>query len=175
MSQTGEADLMPTSNEEIFLEKMERYTHSMNGVPVDRVSIPVADLLRLIRMAAAGWDAETQQAQHPDDEAIDHFAAAMRDKMRRSREQKGRGGWQAAPSARLTYLLVEHLEKGDPVDVANFAMMLHQNGQRLDELVVYAYRKAVGNKVITCRQDVEGEQVSEKSAINIIADEWPLS
>ncbi len=34
----------------MFLEKMARYAHSMNGVPVDRVSIPAADLLRLIRM-----------------------------------------------------------------------------------------------------------------------------
>ena len=29
------------------------------------------------------------------------------------------------------------------MDVANFAMMLHQNGQNIDEAVVQAYRKAV--------------------------------
>lgn len=135
--------MITKENEEAFLEKMERYTHSMNCVPGGRVSIPAADLLQLVRMAAAGRDAETHQTRHPDDEAIDHFATAMRAKMRRSREKKGRGGWQAAPSAHLTYLLVEHLEKGDPVDVANFAMMLHQNGQNIDEIVVQAYRKSV--------------------------------
>ncbi len=136
---------MTRENDETFLEKMERYTHSMNSVPVDRVSIPAADLLQLIRMAAAGRDAVTHQTRHPDDEAIDHFAATMKAKMRRSREKKGRGGWQTAPSSRLTYLLLEHLEKGDPVDVANFAMMLHQNGQSLHEATVYAYRKAIAS------------------------------
>ncbi len=85
----------------------------------------------------------SEKNEHPDDLAIDAFAEAMKAKMRRSREEKGRGGWQAAPSAHLTYLLVEHLEKGDPVDVANFAMMLHQNGQNIDEIVVQAYRKSV--------------------------------
>ena len=134
---------MTREHEESFLDKMERYTHSMNGVPVDRVSIPAADLLQLIRMATDGRGTETRQERHPDDMAIDAFAEAMKAKMRRSREEKGRGGWQTAPAAHLTRLLVEHLEKRDPVDVANFAMMLHQTGQRLDELVVHAYRKAV--------------------------------
>ncbi|MCL4526486.1 MAG: hypothetical protein M1492_08325 [Gammaproteobacteria bacterium] len=82
-------------------------------------------------------------AVNSDDIAIDAFTAAMKAKMRRSREEKGRGGWQTASAAHLTYLLVEHLAKGDPVDVANFAMMLHQNGQNIDEAVVQAYRKAV--------------------------------
>ncbi len=39
-------------NDQVFLEKMARYTRSMNEVPVDRVSIPAADLLRLIELAA---------------------------------------------------------------------------------------------------------------------------
>ncbi|EGQ63114.1 hypothetical protein GGI1_17178 [Acidithiobacillus sp. GGI-221] len=69
----------------------------------------------------------------------------MKAKMRQSREEKGRGGWQTASAARLTYLLLEHLEKGDPVDVANFAMMLHQNGQAIDGVVVQAYRKSVAD------------------------------
>ena len=51
---TKEIMLVTKENEKAFLEKMERYTHSMNGVPVDRVSIPAADLLRLIRMAVDG-------------------------------------------------------------------------------------------------------------------------
>ncbi len=37
-------------NDQMFLEKMARYTHSMNGVPVDRVFIPAADLQRLLKM-----------------------------------------------------------------------------------------------------------------------------
>lgn len=88
---------------------------------------------------------EKNVAAHLDDIAVDDFAAAMKAKMRQSREEKGRGGWQTASAARLTYLLLEHLEKGDPVDVANFAMMLHQNGQALDVVVVQAYRKSVAD------------------------------
>ncbi|MBU2758654.1 hypothetical protein [Acidithiobacillus sulfurivorans] len=38
---------------EHFLARMARYTQSMNGVPVDRVSIPTADLLRLINMTTS--------------------------------------------------------------------------------------------------------------------------
>ncbi|MHB0888085.1 hypothetical protein [Acidithiobacillus sp.] len=85
------------------------------------------------------WNKETE---HPDNIAVDAFAEVMKAKMRRSREEKGRGGWQTASAVLLTYLLLEHLEKGDPVDVANFAMMLHQNGQSIDKAVVQAYRKA---------------------------------
>jgi hypothetical protein len=37
-------------NDQAFLEKMEQYTRSANGVPVERVSIPAKDLRRLIEM-----------------------------------------------------------------------------------------------------------------------------
>lgn len=46
--------VMPeANNDQMFLEKMARYTRSMNGVPVDRVSIHSADLLRLINMVTS--------------------------------------------------------------------------------------------------------------------------
>jgi N-acetylglucosamine kinase-like BadF-type ATPase len=82
---------------------------------------------------------------HEDDIAVDQFSEAMRNKMRQSREEKGRGGWQNASAAKLTHLLLEHLEKGDPVDVANFCMMLHQNEQSIDALVVRAYWLSITN------------------------------
>jgi hypothetical protein len=69
-------------------------------------------------------------APHPDDEAVDRFAIAMKAKLAKKREE-GRGGWQAASADFLSQLLHEHLSKGDPVDIGNFAMMLHQNGQPL--------------------------------------------
>ena len=63
---------------------------------------------------------------HSDDAAVDNFAWAMRDKMEESRE-KGRSGWdkpfECSPY-RLAEMLIEHVAKGDPVDVGNFAMML---------------------------------------------------
>jgi hypothetical protein len=63
---------------------------------------------------------------HPDDLAVDSFAAAMKVKLAKQRA-KGYGGWSnkdECPTERLQTMLAEHLAKGDPVDVGNFAMML---------------------------------------------------
>ncbi|MCV9964984.1 hypothetical protein OIU34_24110 [Pararhizobium sp. BT-229] len=81
---------------------------------------------------------------HPDDIAVDRFAAVMKAKLARKRGQ-GRGGWEDkefCTGAFLSRLLVEHVDKGDPVDVANFAMMLHQRGEQIaDERERYIDRK----------------------------------
>lgn len=65
---------------------------------------------------------------HPDDAAVDRFAVAMKAKLADARA-KGRGGWQGdepGMQQRLSDMLRTHVEKGDPRDVANFAMFLHQ-------------------------------------------------
>jgi|GEM_PF-3859138 len=70
---------------------------------------------------------------HPDDLAVDAFAAAMKAKLARKRAQ-GYGGWDSptdCTEAELSNLLRDHVEKGDPLDVGNFAMMLHQRGERI--------------------------------------------
>lgn len=69
--------------------------------------------------------------QHPDDLAVDRFAAAMKAKLAKKRDE-GRGGWEDkehCSNAFLSRLLVEHVQKGDPVDVGNLAMMIHQRGE----------------------------------------------
>lgn len=77
--------------------------------------------------------APAQPAVHPDDAAVDRFAAAMKAKLAKARE-KGRGGWDDPAQCSVEFLaklLVEHLTKGNAgtfEDVANFAMMLHQRG-----------------------------------------------
>lgn len=74
-----------------------------------------------------------QPAVHPDNAAVDRFAAAMKDKLAKARE-KGRSGWNDPAQCSVEFLaklLVEHLSKGNAgtfEDVANFAMMLHQRG-----------------------------------------------
>jgi len=66
------------------------------------------------------------QTQHPDDLAIDRFATALKTKMAEGRA-KGRQGWETCPPAELSNMLRNHVEKGDPRDVALFCMMLwHQ-------------------------------------------------
>lgn len=65
---------------------------------------------------------------HPDDAAVDRFAAAMKDKLREKRGEN-LDDWEdaaACTNAKLARMLVRHIAKGDPVDVANLAMMLHQ-------------------------------------------------
>lgn len=66
---------------------------------------------------------------HSDDDAIDMLGNAMRDKMALGRA-KGRGGWHTCPVDVLWQRLREHVDKGDPVDVANLAMMIHYNSAR---------------------------------------------
>jgi len=66
------------------------------------------------------------EVAHPDDRAVDLFAARMKTKLAMARE-KGRGGWDDPAQCSVPYLqqlLHEHVAKGDPVDVANFCMML---------------------------------------------------
>lgn len=67
-------------------------------------------------------------AQHPDDAAVDAFAEAMKEKLAQARA-KGRGGWQTCPPEKLSRMLREHVQKGDPRDVANFCMFLWSLGQ----------------------------------------------
>lgn len=69
--------------------------------------------------------------QHPDDIAVDRFAAKMKEKLARSRA-KGRGGWDNPAECSVEYLselLHEHVLKGDPIDVANFCMMIEHYGR----------------------------------------------
>lgn len=64
--------------------------------------------------------------EHYDDYCIRQFAKLMSEKMAASRA-KGRSGWHDPEQCSVEYLrtlLYEHLDKGDPVDVANFCMML---------------------------------------------------
>lgn len=69
-------------------------------------------------------------SQHPDDLAVDRFAAAMKVKLAEKRAQ-GYGGWDDVEKCTISWLselLRNHIDKGDPVDVGNFAMMIHQRG-----------------------------------------------
>lgn len=82
---------------------------------------------------------EAEPAAHPDDYAVDRFAAAMKDKLAAARA-KGRGGWETAKCTqeRLSTMLREHVEKGDPRDVANFCVFLWNRGERIGQPVVTA-------------------------------------
>ncbi|RWX28482.1 hypothetical protein EHH54_32490 [Rhizobium leguminosarum] len=61
----------------------------------------------------------------------------MKAKLAKKRAE-GRGGWDDEDDCSalwLSELLREHVEKGDPIDVGNLAMMLHQRGERIASLL----------------------------------------
>jgi hypothetical protein len=101
---------------------------------------------------------------HTDDLSVDSFASAMKRKMSISRG-KGRSGWETCPIADLWDMLREHIIKGDPVDVANLAMMiwhncvcphdrpLHQHDNRLGDIL------AQGPVNSMSEQDSEGSYI----------------
>ncbi|KMY04301.1 hypothetical protein V476_25555 [Pseudomonas syringae KCTC 12500] len=62
-----------------------------------------------------------------DDNAVYIFSKLMAHKMAKS-AANGRSGWQHCSQDDLSQMLRDHVEKGDPVDVANFCMMLCANG-----------------------------------------------
>ena len=70
-------------------------------------------------------------ARHSDDIAVDVFGRHMKAKLRECRG-RGKGGWEdpsQCPTEYLGQLLVDELAKGgDPIDVANYCMMLYQRG-----------------------------------------------
>lgn len=77
--------------------------------------------------------AAAKGAGHPDDDAVDAFAAALKAKLAAARA-KGRSGWngdEPGMQQRLSDMLRAHVDKGDPRDVANFAMFLHQRGEAI--------------------------------------------
>lgn len=79
-----------------------------------------------IRYSLADVLAHTAVNKHPDDEAVDRFAAAMHAKMASARA-KGKEGWDdpaRCTVGRLEELLLEAYEHDEHVDVANYAMML---------------------------------------------------
>lgn len=95
----------------------------------------VTTSVRIARAVEAHHGIKEQPGQHPDDQAVDRFAVAMKAKLAVARA-KGRGGWDDPAQCtvdHLSNLLHSHVAKGDPVDVANFAMMLHQRGSGIKE------------------------------------------
>ena len=71
------------------------------------------------------------QAENLDNQALRLLSNAMRSKLAASR-RKGRSGWNDKTQCtveHLSQLLREHVEKGDPVDVANFCAFLAARGE----------------------------------------------
>ena len=70
-----------------------------------------------------------------DNEAVDKLAQAMKNKLAKKREQ-GYHGWETCKHGDLVQLLINHVDKGDPIDVANFCAFLFARGEPLTESVL---------------------------------------
>lgn len=107
-------------------------TNSKEGSPAYNFELKA---IKELRAALEQPQGEQEPVAHPDDAAIDRFAAAMKAKMAKQRS-KGYGGWEDkadCPASRLQQMLVDHIAKGDPVDVANFTMMLWSRGEHTEQ------------------------------------------
>lgn len=107
--------------------------------------------------------AAPQAAAHPDDAAVDALAALMKAKLAEKRA-KGYGGWNdktQCPQQRLSDMLRAHVDKGDPVDVANFCAMLSARGEGIAPAPQVAVPVERGEVLVT----VSGFTGSGKSAI----------
>lgn len=78
-------------------------------------------------------NAELIRQAAEEDAAVDRFAAAMKSKLALKRAQGMHGGLDKndCSQAHLSELLRGHVDKGDPVDVGNLAMMLYCRGERI--------------------------------------------
>lgn len=67
---------------------------------------------------------------HPDDAAVDEFAALLKVKLASARA-KGRSGWRdpSWTAADINRQMHAHAAKGDPLDVAAYAMFLALRGE----------------------------------------------
>ena len=110
---------------------------------------------------------DAQREAHHDDGAVDRFAIAMKAKLAAARA-KGRGGWDdpaACTVEHLSDLLRGHVTKGDPVDVANFAMMLHQRRSGITQPEAPADAIAAGDGTLHGAIDYWQKRAEEAEAI----------
>jgi|GEM_PF-3501180 len=97
-------------------------------------------------------------AQHPDDEAVDQFAALLKTKLSKARA-KGRSGWRdpSWPAADINAQLQAHQAKGDPLDVAAYAMFLALRGEATTARQAVALTEAAADVLAERRRQIEAE------------------
>lgn len=124
------------------------------------VMAPEAEIADAIEREIMRFVSEAGPSGHPDDVCVDQFAAAMKIKLARKRDE-GYGGWETCSTDRLAELLIDHLKKGDPIDVANFAMMLF-HGER--EMVGNGPKRALARGIRESRAVIVSEFITSHLA-----------
>jgi len=115
--------------------------------------------IALTPLAPAGAPTAKAAPAHPDDAAVDALAATMKAKLAKQRA-KGYSGWGTpeCTQQRLSDMLRAHVDKGDPVDVANFCAFLAARGEGIAQAAPVA------------RGDAEVLSMSEALMLKRVAD-----
>lgn len=111
--------------------------------------------------------------EHPDDHAIDEFAKAMRARMAEKRAL-GRNGWEECDPDDLGLRLLRAIADGDPIDIANYAMMLHALGAGADCVLDIHLRRVLSEQrstlqVMTTKQQEQWADVYEHARLAVAA------
>lgn len=107
-----------------------------------------------------------------DPECVELFARSMRHKMALS-ATKGRTGWRGVSQEEISRMLREHVEKGDPVDVANFCMMLSVRGKSITKAAEESWPCWSCHQPVSleARAEFDGDCPHCKAELNL--SEWP--
>jgi hypothetical protein len=104
--------------------------------------------------------------RHSDDMAVDSFAGHMKQKLAAKRLD-GRHGWSnkdllhgGISGDELSVQLRRHVEKGDPLDVANFCMMLYHRGEPITGRAPYETQEAAAARLTSAKADLLEQQVA---------------
>jgi hypothetical protein len=106
---------------------------ALEGKARSVLSVSPEELEASLMLALDDLRRKHPELAHSDQLAVRKFADAMEAKMAVSRG-RGRSGWNDPAECTIEDLqtgLALHLPKGDPVDVANFCMMLWNRGEKV--------------------------------------------
>lgn len=129
---------------------------------------------RLRRYVLADVLQALRAGKHPDDDAVTQFAAQLRQRMADKRDQ-GRDGWMTCDVADLQLKLIRSIADGDPIDIGNYAMMLHARGAGTEhvleqDVAQVFYERRSDRMVVHVSQMQHLEAV--KVAARGLVDDW---
>ena len=181
-----------------LLEALKKYRRSQLGIKgstatLDDIADEMADVAIALDLLAAKLDINLARAivrkfnatsekyelatrldgldQHTDDIAVERFAARMKAKLAQARRE-GMAGWDnplACTTEHLAQLLIKHVHKGDPVDIANFAMMLSERGVEgnNNEITRHTAQPETEQEAVTQTLDPENTRTTLKALITL--------
>ncbi|GEM_PF-6082809 len=95
-----------------------------------RAAQMIFDELRLLAEPKPSASFGIYLAKIIDEMSVDNFTLRMKEKLAKKRTE-GRRGWMDMSADDLSVMLRQHVDKGDPVDVANLCMFLSANNQNI--------------------------------------------